>query len=211
MQVLWRPVVGFDLDMTLIDSRPGIGAVLTELAARRAVYIDVPAVLERLGPPLDVELANWFPADQVAGAADEFRALYPELAIAATLPLPGARQALAAVRGAGGVSVVITAKYGPNAWLHVHHLGLDVDHVEGWRWGPAKGAALVEHGAQALVGDHTGDMVGARTVGATAVGVTTGGHSVADLRESGADIVLTDLTEFDAWFKGWLTERAADG
>ncbi|NUV50253.1 HAD family hydrolase, partial [Streptomyces sp. CAI-78] len=46
------PVVGFDLDMTLIDSRPGIGAAYRVLAAETGVPIDVDLVVSRLGPPL---------------------------------------------------------------------------------------------------------------------------------------------------------------
>ena len=59
-------VVGFDLDMTLIDSRPGIAAVWDALSAETGVAIDSAAAVSRLGPPLDEELALWFPADQVA-------------------------------------------------------------------------------------------------------------------------------------------------
>ena len=46
-------VVGFDLDMTLVDTRPGIAAVLDALAAETGVEIDRTAAVGRLGPPLD--------------------------------------------------------------------------------------------------------------------------------------------------------------
>ena len=59
-------VVGFDLDMTLIDSRPGIAVALDALSAETGVPIDSAAAVSRLGPPLDEELAYWFPAEQVA-------------------------------------------------------------------------------------------------------------------------------------------------
>ena len=39
----------------------------------------------------------------------------------------------------GGRVVVVTGKYGPNARLHLDHLGLDVDELVGWLWGPAQG------------------------------------------------------------------------
>jgi uncharacterized protein len=196
-------VVGFDLDMTLIDSRPGIGAVLQALSAETGVAIDIALVQSRLGPPLDIELAHWYPADQVPVMADRFRSLYPELAIEPTPALPGAVEALEAVRAAGGRSVVITAKYGPNAQLHVDRLGLAADAVEGWRWAEAKGSALTEHGASVFVGDHPGDITGARAAGAVAVGVTTGGSSRHDLEGAGADAVLDSLDEFP----GWLAEH----
>ena len=50
-------VVGFDLDMTLIDTRPGCAATLTVLAAETGTDLDVEEISSRLGPPLDLLLA----------------------------------------------------------------------------------------------------------------------------------------------------------
>ncbi len=196
-------VVGFDLDMTLIDSRPGIGAVLEALAAESATFIDVPLVLTRLGPPLNTELANWFAPELVPAMADRFRELYPSLAIEPTAALAGASEALAAVRAAGGRSLVVTAKFAPNAALHLDHLALDVDELEGWRWAEGKAEALREHGAGIYVGDHPGDMAAARQAGVHAVGVATGAASAAELVDAGANAVLDTLLDFP----GWLDEH----
>jgi uncharacterized protein len=204
-------VVGFDLDMTLIDSRSGIAATWAELARRTGVPIDVEATVSRLGPPLEVELAHWFPTDEVAARAREFRALYPDFAIVGTSLLPGARAAVDAVHRHGGRAVVVTAKYEPNARLHLDHLALQVDDLVGWRWGPAKGAALVERGATIYVGDHESDMVGAKAAGAVAVGVATGPVSAADLSAAGADVVLASLDDFACWLDGFvLGQKVAD-
>ena len=132
-------VVGFDLDMTLIDTRPGISAVWDALSAETGVAIDSAAAVSRLGPPLDEELAVWFPEADRAAAGDRFRALYPSLAVEPVPVLAGAREAVAAVRRHGGTVVVVTGKYEPNARLHVEHLGLDVDHVRGLAVGPGQG------------------------------------------------------------------------
>ena len=53
--------VGFDLDMTLIDSRPAIMAAFAELARETATVIDLAAVDGRLGIKLEDEVAFWFP------------------------------------------------------------------------------------------------------------------------------------------------------
>jgi phosphoglycolate phosphatase len=196
--------VGFDLDMTLIDSRPGVHATMTELSRRTGVAIDADAVVSRLGPPLDEELANWFPAERIAAVADEFRALYPDFAIAPTPALPGAAEAFAAIRERGGRIMVVTAKYAPNAALHLEHLDLVPDVLVGWHWGPKKGEALREHGASVYVGDHLADIAGARAADATAVAVATGPVSAADLAAAGADAVLADLRGFPAWLDGYL-------
>lgn len=191
--------VGFDLDMTLIDSRPGIRACYVALAERTGTYIDADLAVTRLGPPLADELANWFPAERVPAVAGLYREMYPSIAIAATPAMAGAREALAAVRAAGGRTMVVTAKYEPNAKLHLSHLGIEPDVVVGDLWAEQKAQALREHGAGVYVGDHTGDVRGARTAGALSVAVATGPCPADELRAAGADVVLDDLSAFPAW------------
>ncbi len=192
-------VVGFDLDMTLIDTRPGFAATLSRIAADSGVELDVQAMSERLGPPLSQVLAPYVPAGQVDELVERFRRHYPDLAIAPTLHLPGAHEALAAVRRHGGRSLLVTGKFTPNAWLHVEALALDVDHVEGEVWGVGKAAVLREHGASVYVGDHVHDVEGARAAGALSVSVLTGGCGEQELRAAGTDVVLPDLTAFPGW------------
>ncbi|KUO11000.1 HAD family hydrolase [Streptomyces sp. DSM 15324] len=192
--------VGFDLDMTLIDSRPGIHACWTELSARTGTYVDADLVVTRLGPPLVEEMANWFPAKDVAAMADLYREIYPAYAVTGTLAMPGAHEALEAVRRAGGKAIVVTAKWEPNARLHMEHLGMRPHAVIGNLWAAQKADALREHGASVYVGDHVGDVRGARLAEAFSVGVATGPCSAAELTEAGADVVLDDLTRFGAWF-----------
>ncbi|MEU8977772.1 haloacid dehalogenase-like hydrolase [Streptomyces sp. NPDC048309] len=191
--------VGFDLDMTLIDSRPGIHACYQALSARTGTYIDCDLVITRLGPPLEDELVNWFPAQDVAAIADLYREMYPTYAITGTLAMPGAREAVAAVHAAGGRAVVVTAKWEPNAKLHLEHLRIDADEVVGNLWAEQKAEALREHGASVYVGDHVGDVRGAHTANAYSVAVTTGPCDAAELRAAGADVVLADLTRFPEW------------
>ncbi|WP_425473015.1 HAD family hydrolase [Streptomyces botrytidirepellens] len=193
--------VGFDLDMTLIDSRPGIKAAYEELAARTGTPIDAELAITRLGPPLEQELAHWFPDERIQEMGDLYRALYPEFAIAPTLAMRGAREAITAVQRAGGRAIVVTAKHEPNAELHLSHLGIEADAVIGWLWAEAKAEALREYGASVYVGDHTGDVRGARTAEALSVAVATGPCAAEELREAGADVVLDDLTAFPAWLE----------
>jgi phosphoglycolate phosphatase len=191
--------VGFDLDMTLIDSRPGIHACYQALSVRTGTYIDADLAITRLGPPLAEELVNWFPAEQVEAMADVYREMYPTHAIATTPAMAGAREAIAAVREAGGRAIVVTAKYEPNAKLHLSHLGIEPDAVIGGLWAEGKAEALREYDAGIYVGDHTGDVRGARTANALSVAVATGPCDTEELREAGADVVLKDLTEFPDW------------
>ncbi|MGA4849633.1 HAD family hydrolase [Streptomyces sp. G5(2025)] len=201
------PTVGFDLDMTLIDSRPGIKAAFQALSAETGTYIDADLAITRLGPPLEQELRHWFPEEGIREVADRYREIYPTYAIAPTLAMPGAREAVAAVRAHGGRAIVVTAKYEPNAKLHLAHLGIEADAVIGSLWAEAKAVALREHEASVYVGDHTGDVRGARTAGALSVAVATGPCDAAELRAAGADVVLGELTEFGAWLDAYTARE----
>nr|WP_234362338.1 HAD family hydrolase [Streptomyces sp. IMTB 1903] len=199
--------VGFDLDMTLIDSRPGIRAAYRALSAETGTYIDADAAVTRLGPPLDEELAHWFPQAEIPAMADRYRAIYPDHAIGPTPAMPGAREAVAAVQAMGGRAIVVTAKHEPNARLHLEHLGIEPDAVIGWLWAEAKAGALREHGAQVYVGDHIGDVRGARKAGALSVAVPTGPCPEPELRAAGADVVLPDLTALPRWLAQYVAAR----
>ncbi|MFI5619461.1 HAD family hydrolase [Streptomyces sp. NPDC051567] len=203
--------VGFDLDMTLIDSRPGIRAVYRALSAETGTFIDADAAVSRLGPPLAEELALWFPPSEIAAMADRFRAIYPAYAIAPTPALPGAREAVEAVRALGGRAIVVTAKYEPNARLHLEHLGIVPDAVVGGLWAEGKARALREYGARIYVGDHVGDVRGARAAGALSVTVPTGPCPGAELRAAGADVVLADLTALPQWLAAHTGHSAHTG
>jgi pyridinium-3,5-biscarboxylic acid mononucleotide sulfurtransferase len=204
-------VVGFDLDMTLLDSRAGVRATYDALSRETGVPIDSAAAVARLGPPLREELVRWFPADRVEAAATRYLQLYPRHAIGPATAMPGAEAALRAVREHRGRSVVVTAKHEPNAALHLDHLALDVDEVVGSLWGSGKGAALSSRRARVYVGDHVLDVEGARAAGATSVAVSTGPCSAAELSAAGADVVLPDLHAFADWLgEHLLTTRLAE-
>jgi phosphoglycolate phosphatase len=199
-------VVGFDLDMTLVDTRPGIKAVWDRVSEETGTFIDSSLAVSRLGPPLEQELAHWFPEERIPAAVDRYRELYPDLAITPSPALPGARAAVDAVHRAGGRVIVVTAKHQPTAKLHLEYLDIPVDAVIGWLWAEAKGEALREHGASLYVGDHLGDIAGARVAGARSVAVATGPIPATELRAAGADVVLNDLTEFPAMLADYLAE-----
>ena len=196
--------VGFDLDMTLIDSRPGIKAVYDLLAAETGTTIDSDLVVSRLGPPVEIEMANWYPAERVDAMSDRYRALYADHGVADCVALPGAHEALAAVHRHGGRAIVVTGKFGPNARRNLDALKLPVDVLHGSVFGPGKGAVLLQEGAGVYVGDHLGDIEGARTGSALSVTVPTGPYTAAELLAAGADVVLPDLTAFPDWLDDYL-------
>ena len=109
--------VGFDLDLTLIDSQPAIIAAWGELARETGARIDLDSVIARMGVKLEDEVARWFPAGDRDEAAASYRRHYVRLAPDLTAPLPGAAEALAAVRRAGERAIIVTAKIGGDVAL----------------------------------------------------------------------------------------------
>jgi uncharacterized protein len=201
-----RPVVGFDLDLTLVDSADGIIATFLETARRLGAEVAAGAVRELIGVPLEDTCAHLLGADAAAHAARLYRELYPELGVPRTVLLPGAAEAVAAVRTHGGRPVVVSAKAEHLIHATLEYVGLTVDGVVGDRFGSAKGETLRELHASVHVGDHPGDMIGAKVAKAHAVGVTTGSHGAAALRHAGADTVLSDLQSFAHWLDEHVLE-----
>ncbi|MFM7061376.1 MAG: HAD family hydrolase [Actinomycetes bacterium] len=197
-------VVGFDLDMTLIDSRPGVAATFAELNRVLGTAIPGHELSERLGPTLEMEMAAFFPPEEIPAVCDRYREIYATVGAAGCSRLPGAAAALEAVTALGGRTLVVTAKFEPNARRCLATVDLRVDHVVGWRHGPHKGETLLEHGALAYVGDTPPDIEAARVADAIAVAVASGPWTAAELGAHGADVVLGSLLEFPAWLAAAL-------
>ena len=192
--------VGFDLDLTLIDSQAAILAAWAEVARETGILIDLDSVTRRLGIKLEDEAAYWFPAGQRDAAADIYRRHYVRLGPELTTSLPGAGEALAAVRAAGERAIIITAKHAVSVGPSLIAAGLEADDLYTHVYGPEKAAVLTRLRAAVYVGDAPADMGAAVAAGARAVGVTTGSFSTADLRAAGAEVVLESLLEFPSWY-----------
>lgn len=201
------PVVGFDLDMTLVDSAAGILATIAAACAELGVTVDPDAARRWIGVPLEDTLRAIAPDVDPVATADRYRALYPEVGVPPTTLLPGAAEALEAVHDLGGRVLVVSAKVEPAVRRVLAHVGLDAgrrapDLVVGGLFAAAKGVRLAAERADVYVGDHPGDVEAAKVAGAVAVAVATGPHPAADLETAGADVVLADLTGFPAWLRG---------
>ncbi|MFI6045015.1 HAD family hydrolase [Nocardia sp. NPDC051321] len=203
--------VGFDLDMTLIDSRPGVSRAIDILAAEFDVPLRGADFADRLGPPLATLLVEvGAPEELVPALVTRYRELYPS--VVSSIPaMPGADAALGAIAARGGRVLVVTGKHEPLARLHIDELGWRIDHLAGDLWSAGKAAVLRQERAGIYVGDHVGDMHGARTAGVLAVGVTTGPCDAEELRAAGADVILNDLTEFPQWLADELGPIADAG
>jgi phosphoglycolate phosphatase len=205
-----RLVVGFDLDLTLVDSADGIIACFLEAARQVGTEIDPVELRPLIGLPLPETMEHFVPPESVPAAVQNYRELYPRLGVPASKLLPGAADAVDAVNKKGGEVIVVSAKIEHAVRQVLDHVGLRVHDAIGERFAETKGDALREHGAAVHVGDHPGDMIGARSAGAYAVGVTTGSHDAVALREAGADAVFPDLLDFPYWLDDFVAQRTVD-
>ena len=204
-----RLVVGFDLDLTLVDSRERI--MRSYIHALRDVGVEVSRedLEPHMGIPLTHTVAAVAPAVDADALVARYRRYYDDPASPPTEPMRGAAEALTAVRELGGRTVVVSAKYVPAVHTALAEAGLVdlVDAVYGELFAEDKSAALLEQQATVYVGDHPGDMAAAAGAGALAVGVTTGSHDAQALSAVGAAVTLEHLSAFPGWLQGHLTGR----
>lgn len=198
--------VGFDLDLTLVDSRERVINAYIRALQDLGVEVSSGDLQPHLGIPLTHTAAIVAPAIDADALVLRYRHYYDEPGSPRTLAMPGAADALRSVRAAGGRTVVVSAKFTPAVHKALDEAGLTdlVDAVYGELFAEDKATALVAEGASIYLGDHPGDMVAAHTANAYAVGVTTGANDQAALMAAGAAVTLTDLQAFAPWLTSMM-------
>lgn len=193
--------VGFDLDLTLVDSHERIINAYIRALGDLGVEVSSQDLAPHLGMPLVHTAAAIGAAVDADALVLRYRHHYDEPNAPRTLPMTGAVEALRCVRALGGRTIVVSAKYTPAVHTALAEAGLTdlVDVVYGELFAQDKASALIAEGASIYVGDHPGDMAAARTAGAYAVGVTTGANDAEALLAGGADLAFANLDTFVAW------------
>lgn len=188
--------IAFDLDLTLVETRPGMRLALTALAEETGREIDAVGATDRLGIPMADELARWFPPDDVPEAVTRARALFMELGVPSCTPLPEASATLGALTDLGMTIHVVTSRHEAVAaalLTTTELVGSISGGIDALVFGPGKVPVLRRIQPAAYVGDHPADMAAAAAAGTTAIGVTTGNHGSEDLKEAGATFVIPRL------------------
>jgi phosphoglycolate phosphatase len=203
-----RPVLGFDLDLTLLDLRTATARALSTVNARLGERVDVDAVVADLGPPFRAQLRQWIPDERRLQAAMAlFRRAFLDEGLAHVTALPGASQAISAVHRLGGYPVVITGRRADTAGACMSRCGIAVTALVGGVTGLGKVDAMRGHRIDAYVGDHPLDMQAACHAPVPGIGVTTGSHSERALRDAGATAVVASLDEVVGWLEAAACER----
>jgi phosphoglycolate phosphatase len=185
-QVTRIRAIAFDLDMTLVDSRPVSQRALERLVGEYGAQLDIDTLMSAYGLPL----LRWLPAS-IDGTL--FRTLQSQ-EIARAVAMPGAGAALAAVREAGARVIVVTSAPLAIALGMLRAAGLRVDGIHPDAWSEQKVEPIRAEKCWAFVGDHPDDMRAGRRAGVIATGVNSGTS-----RPIGAHVELEDLTAFPSW------------
>lgn len=188
------PVIGFDLDMTLVDSAAGIIASVQHVCASYGVPVASADIAATIGLPLDRVFPTWLPDEPYDVLLAAYREHYAENGVPLSVAMPGAVEIIEGLRDRGSRILVVTAKHGPIAERVLDIAGLHADVVVGEAFAEQKAQVLLEHSAITYVGDHPGDMRAARMAHARAIGVATGPTPAEALWAEGAQMVLPDLT-----------------
>ncbi|HET8601088.1 MAG TPA: HAD hydrolase-like protein [Segeticoccus sp.] len=198
-----RFTIGFDLDMTLVDSREGIVATMRAALRDQGVTVDDHQLWPHIGEPLEQTLGRYISGEGLDRACADYRREYLRSAVPVTTLLPGARESLEAIHDLGGHVIVVSAKVTEAVQAVLDQVGLVAEDVQGGLFADGKATVLRRHCAAVYVGDHVGDVQAARAADATAVAVLTGPNDKATLERAGADVILDGLREFPGWLREW--------
>lgn len=213
--VLW------DIDLTLVDLR-GLGGDWYAQALATVADVPLRAVPSFPGRTERAITLEVLGAHDIEPREEVIRSLWRELVAISTreLPmlatrghaLPGTAAALAGLADRGGVVQSVVTGNLPEIARHklsAFELDAHIDFaIGGYGSLSAHRPDLVTHAAElatakhgttftpasvVIVGDTPHDIDAARSHGAFAVGVATGRHGAAELRQAGADVVFDDL------------------
>ncbi len=208
----------FDLDGTLTDSAPGIIRCIEHAFAAIGRPAPAPEALrDWIGPPLNESFRRQFDGDEglAQRAIGRYRERYADQGWRENRLIDGIDALLGRIKAAGGRAFVVTSKPARYARQIVEHfeLGKLVEAVRGARadGSGADKAELIagllagtglEPSQTAMIGDRRHDVAGALDNNVSAVGVTWGYGSEAELRAAGADAIVTEVSALERLLLG---------
>jgi len=88
--------VGFDLDMTTVNARPGIRRRYDVLSTKVSIRIDSDLIVSLVGPPVAIRTAEPAPAE-----AERYRAIHAELSVEDSIACGETKALMATTRPRG--------------------------------------------------------------------------------------------------------------
>jgi len=197
-------VVGFDLDMTLVNSSEAISATMKHvLEARGISHVTKQEMLRTIGMPLRNAFALWLQEEELLDEiVAEYRAAFDEIGLPSIHLLPGALDTLTLLARSHKL-IVVSSRMQPSVVKILQQTEIDCFFavVVGGVFGEDKATSLIQHGAVCYIGDHQGDVRGAKAAGSYSIAVLSGHSTREELSAEEPDVMLDSLEEFASWYE----------
>jgi phosphoglycolate phosphatase len=187
--------VGFDLDMTLVDSSQAILSSTQKVLASLNVKVDEADIARSVGLPIKDSLKVWV-GDQYDQAYEAYVAHYQSTGYLSARVLPGAKELLLELIERGIKVVIITAKNKQSAEIQLRHLGIPYSEIIGGAFRDSKTQAMLKTGCLEYVGDHIEDYTAAVKAGIHFIGVTTNPLQELEKVSQGEFSTINSLNDF---------------
>jgi phosphoglycolate phosphatase-like HAD superfamily hydrolase len=193
--------IGFDLDMTLVDSNLGLIKTLGHIFPEKYEIQEKWFVQKISGLPLKEILSTLAHEDEISMFEKLFLELYPSIGVSNSSLYPGAIAALNCVKDSGYEPIIVSAKSPSNLDKMVSYFELPVSLAVGGAHGLGKSKILKDNNAQLYVGDQESDVMSAHNVGIPALKIVS---SDLEFEFTNADWTLEGIEKFPEWFPLWL-------
>jgi len=202
----------FDLDGTISDSNEGITKGVQMTLTHFGINIeDRTALLPYIGPPIRETLSTRFglTSGQIDEAMQIYGAYYAEKGLYENELYEGVPEMLRELKRRGKVIALATSKAAVFAQRILEHFGIDdcfscVSGGELTGYGTKKsdvirraldGCGAVNLNEAVIIGDRKYDILGAKEVGISSVGVLYGFGDYEELHSAGADCIAENVSD----------------
>lgn len=201
-----------DLDGTITNPKEGITKSVQYALRAMNIYIDdLDSLTKHIGPPLRDGFMEYygFNKEEAESAVEKYREYYGEKGIHQNELYDGMERLLTRLKQAGKYLIVATSKPEELAVkvLESFHLEHYFDDICGATFDDRRDSkeAVIKYAMEknsitnpdrvVMVGDRKYDILGAKAVGITSIGVLYGFGSEEELRNAGADHIATTVED----------------
>jgi phosphoglycolate phosphatase-like HAD superfamily hydrolase len=195
-----KATIGFDFDMTLVDTSNSLIATLGEIFPDKNIMQDDNFSFQLNGLPLDQILLHFCHKENLHRFRKEFMTAYENIGIRESRLLSGSIPALEIVRQYGFEPVIISAKSKKNLTKLIRHFDLPIKKVHADKHGIEKTKAMIAEKTILYIGDQESDVSAAHAVPIEALRIT--GNS--EVTETHAEWQIDNMSLFPHWFKAWV-------
>jgi len=205
----------FDLDGTLIDSKPGIVNSLRQALLCFEINPDTMDLNKFIGPPLMNTLVDTLGMDhQKAGAIlKKYREYYGKTGVYDNSLYDGVEEMLVRLKADGHTLYIATAKPLPYTNIVLEHFNIlqyftyvaasDLDRTFDTKQRIIEDVLnrcnITDLNSAVMIGDTKHDIIAAKAVGIDAIGVLYGYGDYEELAAAGADFIVKSIKELTYW------------